>query len=299
MLSFPSIYDELNPRFWGDEAILDDFGDTTNIKEEDNTEWITVVKKPRNVNKKETLEKVVVKRPTRQKSHKFNSHQKMCKSNSIQNLRKCQSNQKLRKCQSNPNLRNSKLSHVKSIKLECIEKQITNKNMQRTKLNIGETFLSDDETNATTHENIIVFRDETIITPEETIVIKDKTIVTHDESIISTQINNTNNEKNKTNENIERVENKTKIKNIKKSTIRKIKTTTQRNCLKLKGTVQNIIPNGCGFIKSTTNSENGIFMFLETKDFKIGDNVLFKIKKNTNRMDNQHFQRAFNPKLQK
>ena len=39
-------------------------------------------------------------------------------------------------------------------------------------------------------------------------------------------------------------------------------------------------------------------MFLETKGFKVGDKVLFKIKNNINKIDNQRFQKAYNTKLQ-
>ena len=85
--------------------------------------------------------------------------------------------------------------------------------------------------------------------------------------------------------------------------VKKSNNTSQKNTkkkyLELFGVIQNIISNECGFIKSTNNkTQNSIYMFLETKGFKVGDKVVFKIKNNINKINNQRFQKAYSTKLQ-
>jgi len=318
MLQYPSIFDELNSKFWGDQAILEEFDNTPTILEElcdtptiIEEEWTTVVRKTRN-----TINKDITKKTNLYHTKKSNSRkQNLRKSNSCSKLynseqQKCQTNQDF--CKLNQSKKINSIRDNTDHVLSTGQTSTTDKTLTTEQTSTNEQTSTTEQISNTEQ---ILNTDQTSTTDEFTL---DKTLTTEQTSTTeeaSTTDKTLTTEQTSTNEQtstIEQISNTDQIFNIDQtSTTEKItsnnnckrkkvkKTITSKNYLVLTGIIQNIISNGCGFIKSTNNTaENSIFMFLETDNFKIGDNVSFKIKKKINRKENQRFQRAFTPKLQ-
>ena len=402
MLNYPSIYDELNPKYWGDREILEEYGTTPQKiveKIEENTEWITVVKKTRNTTNKKEINKEVINTKKINSHHikKINSQSNLKKSNSYPKFQKSNSNFNskinIRKSHSNQNLKfNKNQSNQNLCKLNNLDKHIEKKitkiskttNTQKA-LNITKSFKNIDQNinancisnndqkttnikqiaNILTDQKCIISKDlkkisnndknldnkEIIEAPEinsknlipSKELSNDKKTVVYSEinsekQILSKEVANneetvdvsvTNSEKQilskdfSNNKEIDILEINNKEQTISKEIVKttkivskKISSTvkkkvsgnqikpknsknTKKKYLELSGIIQNIISNDCGFIKSTNNkTENSIYMFLETKGFKIGDKVVFKIKNNINKINNQRFQKAYSTKLQ-
>ena len=271
-MPLPTIYDELDNRWWGDAEILDDICIEEEIKRmskedlriaEPINDWCIVKNKkrqPKNVQvKDQNKNKTRIKGQNHQSNKNTDNNRRDTKK---QNTKK----QNTRKYANGvaPIYKNQEYK-LRDTKRQEIKKQNTKKQETKKKENKKKVLEKQVTDKQVTEKQV----NKKQLTEKQ---VSEKQVT--EKQVTEKQVTEKQDSSNKTNNS-----QKNKKLTVKKSQIKKI------------GTVTNVVKGGCGFIKDDDLSNMGIYVFAETKKISIGDRVQF-----TTSQDNieQHFQKAVN-----
>ena len=287
-MSVPTIYDELDNRWWGDGEILDDIYHEKEIKKmsqedlriaEPINDWCIVKNKkrqPKNVQVKDPKQNTTRIKGLNNKSNKNTYHNR--KDPKKQNTRKYANGVAIFEKQ------DYKRGETKRPETKRPEtKRQNTKKPEIKKHGIKRYDTKKQETKKQETKEQETKKQET--KKQETKKQGTKKQGTKEQGTKEQETNKQEANKQETKEQ------ETKEQGTNNITQKNKKSTVKKSQVKKLGTVTNVVKGGCGFIKDDDISNLGIYVFAETKKINIGDRVQFTTSQDDIQ---QHFQKAIN-----